>query len=74
MALSKKLATGTVIRSWIYDDEATTGQTVAIKNGSTGDYDPAIHIESVKCAQGDKNRIVIKRSVLEKLGFLIVEE
>lgn len=74
MALSKKLKTGTTIRTWNFDEGNTCGQTIAVKNGSTGNYDPLFHIESVKCAEGIKNRIVFKRSLAEKEGFIIIRE
>lgn len=73
MALAKTLDTGSKIRTWNYDDSNTKGQTVSIKN-SNGDYEPIIHIESVKCSEGIVDRVVIKKSVLEKAGWLIVED
>ncbi len=74
MALSKKLATGTVVKAWNYDEVTTTGMTIAEKNGSTGNFDALIHVESVKCAEGIINRLVIKRDAANKLGWTIVEE
>jgi hypothetical protein len=74
MALSKKLETGTVIKAWNYDEGNTVGMSVAAKNGNTGVLDALLHIESVKCAEGVVNRLVIKRETAEKLGWTIIEE
>lgn len=74
MALSKKLATGTVIKTWNYDEITTTGQTIAAKNGSTGDFEALIHVESAKCSEGIINRLVIRKTAAEKLGWTVVEE
>lgn len=73
MALSKKLETGTCLRTWNYDDGVTSGQTIGIKN-EYGDYKPIAHIESVRCAEGLVNRVVIKKSFLKEKGFVIIEE
>ena len=73
MTLSKKLETDSIIKTWNYNEGNTIGQTVGVKN-TNGDYDSILHIESVKCSEGVKNRVVIKRSVLEKLDWIIVEE
>ena len=74
MVLQKKLKTGTVIKAWNYDEVTTTGQTVAAKNGFTGDFESLIYAESVKCSDGIINRLVIKRSVAQRLGWIVVEE
>lgn len=74
MTLKKKLDTGTVIAAYNHEEGNTVGQTISAKNGSTGCYEPLVHIESVKCAEGTMNRLVIKRSTAEKLGWLIIEE
>jgi len=74
MALNKKLETGTVIKAWNYDGVTTTGMSVAAKNGNTGGFDALLHVESVKCAEGVVNRLVIKRATVEKLGWTITEE
>ena len=74
MSLQKRLKTGTVIKAWNYDEVTTTGQTVAAKNGSTGDFEALIHAESVKCSEGIINRLVIKKSVAKRLGWIVVEE
>ena len=74
MALSKKLETGTIIRTWNFDEVTTSGQTISVKNKSSGGYNPLIHIESVKCAEGIKDRIVIKKSVIKEFGFIVIEE
>ena len=74
MALSKKLSTGTVIKAWNYDKMTTVGQTIGVKNGSTGDFEALVHVESVKCSEGVVNRLVIKKTTAEKLGWIIVEE
>ncbi len=74
MALSKKLKTGTIIRTWNFDEVTTSGQTISVKNKASGNYNPLIHIESVKCAEGIKDRIVIKKSVAEEFGFVVIEE
>ncbi|ADL36160.1 hypothetical protein bpr_II223 (plasmid) [Butyrivibrio proteoclasticus B316] len=73
MALSKKLATGTCIRAWNYDLGNCIGQAIAVKNNNA-DYPAMVSVESVKCAQGTINRVVIKKSELEKMGFIVVEE
>lgn len=74
MALSKRLETGTIIRTWNYEQGSTTGQTVAAKNKMTNDYDALIHIESVKDGNKLINRIVIKVADAKRLGWVIVEE
>ncbi len=74
MSLQKRLRTGAVIKTWNYDEVTTTGQTVAVKNGSTGDYEALVHVEGVKCAEGIVNRLVIKKTTAEKLGWIVVEE
>lgn len=71
--INKKLETGTCLRAWNYETGATVGQTIGIKN-SNGDYEAVIHVESVRCDDEIKDRIVIKKSSLEKLGFIIIEE
>lgn len=74
MALSKKLETGTIIRTWNYEQGSTTGQTVAAKDEKTNDYDALVHIESVKDGNKLINRIVIKKADAKRLGWVIVEE
>ncbi len=74
MLLQKKLKTGTVIKAWNYDEGNTAGQTVAAKNGSTGDFEALVHVESVECSEGIVNRLVIKKNAAEKLGWTVVEE
>ena len=77
MALGKKLDTGTCIRAWNFDEGATTGQTIAVKN-KNGEYKSVLHIESVKCMENGKpvirNRLVIKKDVLKNNDFIIIEE
>ena len=73
MALGKKLKTGTCLQTWNYDDGVTSGQTIGIKN-ENGDYTPVAHIESVRCAEGLVNRLVLKKSFLKEKGFVIIEE
>lgn len=46
---------------------------MAIKNPNRN-YECLVHIESVNCSEGTINRIVINRSKLKKLGFVIIEE
>ena len=72
--LKRFFRTGTVIKAWNYDEVTTTGQTIAVKNGSTGDYEALVHVEGVKCAEGIVNRIVIKKTTAKKLGWIVVEE
>jgi len=72
--LIKKLPTGTVLNSWNYDTGNREGQAVAVKNGYTGGYDILLEIESVLFSEGKKNRIILKKSIAEKHGFLIVED
>lgn len=74
MSLSKKLKTGTIVRTWNFEEGNTVGQTVAIKNQVTGEHDAIIHIESVDCADGVKDRIVIKKEAIKKAGIIIIEE
>lgn len=73
MALQKKLATGTKLRTYNYDDPTYVGQTVSVENDN-GDYTSIIHIESAVCNEGVVDRVVIKKSVLKELGFVIIEE
>ena len=73
MALNKKLLTGTCIRSWNYDTPNCVGQALGIKN-ENGDYVNVINSESVICSEGTVNRVVINKSLLEKKGWVIVEE
>ena len=74
MALSKRLETGTIIRTWNYEQGSTTGQTVAAKDKTTNDYDALVHVESVKDGNKLINRIVIKTVDAKRLGWVIVEE
>lgn len=74
MALSKRLETGTIIRTWNYEQGFTTGQTVAAKDKTTNDYDALVHVESVKDGNKLINRIVIKKADAKRLGWVIVEE
>ncbi len=69
----KRLATGKVVGAWSYESPNYAGITVGVKN-SNGDLQPVIHAESVRCADGLVDRVVIHKSELKKLGFLIVEE
>lgn len=69
--IAKRLSTGTLIKAWNFDESNCQGQTVAVKN-SNGDYQPVIHIESRNCAQGTVDRVEIKKSVLEELGFTVI--
>ena len=77
MAIAKKLESGTCIKTWNFEDDTFMGQTVAIKDDEMC-YTPIVHVESVKCMEDDKpvvkNRIVIKKSILERYDFDIVEE
>lgn len=73
MSLNKKLATGTKVSAWNYEDGNHVGQALAVKNRN-GDYVSVINIESVNCAQGLVDRVVIKKSALKEAGFLIIEE
>ncbi len=73
MQLGKKLNTGATLRAWNFEESNAQGQTMAIKNNN-GDYEPFLHAEAINCAQGTVNRIVFKKSVLENLGWLIIEE
>lgn len=74
MELSKRLNSGAAIRTWNFgnNEDNVMGQTVGVKNAN-GDYEPILHIESMKCEEGVKNRVVIKKNVLEKLDWTIVE-
>ena len=74
MVIHQKLATGTTISAWDYDGMTAKGQTIAARNDATKEYHPLIRVESVEGADGPRNRIVIKKSEAEKLGWTIVEE
>ncbi len=71
--LNKKLKTGTCLRAWNYEEANFAGQAIGVKN-SNGDYKSVVNIESANCLEGTVNRIVIKKTELEKMGFVIVEE
>jgi len=71
--LNKKLKTGTILRSWNYEDENYTGQALAVKT-KNGTYPALIHVESIKCEDGVINQVIFKKSEFEKLGFTIIEE
>ena len=71
--IAKKLSTGATLRAWNFEESNAAGQTMAIKN-SNGDFEPFLHAEAVNCAQGTCNRVVFKKSVLEKLGWIVIEE
>lgn len=67
----KKLRTGTMLRTFNFDESNANGQMVTIRNNN-GDYQNVVCIESVNCAQGTIDRIQIKKSVLESLGFTVI--
>lgn len=69
--IGKKLQTGTLIRTWNFDESNCQGQTIAVKNNN-GDYQPVIHVESVNCAQGTIDRVEFKKEELENLGFTVI--
>ncbi len=69
----KRLATGKVVGAWSYESPNYAGITVGVKN-SNGDLQPVIHAESVRCADGLVDRVVILKAELRKLGFVIVED
>ena len=71
MGITKKLATGTMIKAYSFDESNAQGQAIAVKN-SNGDYQPVIFIESRTCAQGTIDRIEIKKRDLEELGFTVI--
>lgn len=71
--LSKKLATGAVIQAFNFNDVNQVGQGISIKNGSTGDSDLLVRVESVRCAEGIVNRVCIKKSAMKQHGFIIIE-
>ena len=74
MALNKKLETGTCVRAWNYESENIyKGMGLGIKD-KNGAYPAAINIESVHCAEGLVNRIIINKTRLKEAGFTIVEE
>ena len=72
MALNKKLETGLCTRAWAYENETVQGISVGIKGD--GYYEAVFHIESVKCAEGLVNRVVIKKDFLKEKGIIIIEE
>ena len=72
--MDKKLSTGKILTAWNYDVGDREGQAIGVRNGKTGGANILLLIESVCCAEGKKNRIIIKKSVAEKHGFLIIEE
>ncbi len=78
MVLAKKLATGTCVRTVNFDEEEcggiadNKGQAVGVKDSRTGGYRDVMIIESRKCAEGTVNRIELKKSVLEDLGFTVI--
>lgn len=74
MALNITLETGAKVKTWNYDTGTMLGQSLAVKNNSTGEYEPLVHVESVKCAEGIKNRLIVKKTIAEKHGFIIIEE
>ena len=73
MVLQKKLASGANIRTWNYNEENYVGQAMGIKNDN-GTYESVINVESAVCSEGTVNRVVIKKSLLEKMGWTIIEE
>ena len=73
MALNKKLKTGTCIRAWNYEESNYVGQAIGVKN-SNGDYNPMVYIESVNCLEGTVDRVIIKKSELENMGFAVFIE
>lgn len=75
--MKKRFLTGAAVSAWTYEKETYEGVSVGIENRSTGGYDVFVNIECVKCAEGAVNRIVIKKSVLEKLknaDWVVIEE
>ena len=67
----KKLMTGTLLKTWNFDESNCNGQTIAVKN-SNGDYQPVIHVEARNCAEGTVDRVEIKKDKLEALGFTVI--
>ena len=76
MALGKKLDTGTVLMSWNYEtrDGSSMGQEISVRDKNTGGYQVLIDIGSRKTEKGVENRLVIKKSLAEKLGWVVIEE
>ena len=74
ISLRKKLATGTVVGAWNYEDGNCIGQGISVKNNESGIYYGLVYVESVNCAEGLVNRIAIRKSLADQLGFVIVEE
>ncbi len=67
--LNKKLETGTIVKAWTYEEGNTVGITVGSNKETSGDPIPLLHIESVRCAEGTVNRIVIKNDTIKKTGL-----
>jgi hypothetical protein len=72
-ALKAKLKTGTTIGAATYDHITTKGIVVGTENSSTGNFDTLVQVESVKCADGIVNRIVLKKELAKQLGWTILE-
>ena len=73
MGLNRKLPTGDSIGAWSYGTPCFVGIALGIKN-KNGDYVNVVNAEGVKCSDGIINRLVIKKSLLEKKGWVIIEE
>lgn len=71
--ITKKLETGTRIKTKNYDTGNCAGQAVMVRNRN-GDYPSVFEIESVKCADGIVDRAIVKKEKLEALGFLVLTD
>lgn len=72
--LKKKLKTDSVIEAWNYDTEIYTGISIGVYDKMVGNSKAIVSVESVDCADGVVNRIVINKKKAEKYGFRIVIE
>ena len=72
--IDKKLETDAFVSAWTYEQENFRGINVGLKNTKVGGFDSVFYIESIRCAEGLVNRIVINKTNLKKAGFVIVEE
>lgn len=72
--LNKKLETGTIVKAWPYEEGNTVGITVGSEKKTLDGPAALLHVESVRCAEGTVNRIVIKNDTIKKQGWLVLED
>ena len=71
--INKKLETDAFVSAWTYEQENYRGISVGLGDNNA-EYVSVFYIESIRCAEGLVNRIVINKTNLKKAGFVIVEE